>query len=92
MDRVELLNAAAGLLRAADAVRAAWPDPAAMSRLPAGDTPPAGPADGASAALITALGYVRDELAVVRGGRADTLAVLDDEVANARRLLAALGD
>ncbi len=84
MGRNELRVAGERLLAEARAVRAAYPDGAAMRRVPASGVGPTGDDEG-SEALRAAMRYLRDEMAVVRDGRAGTLAVLDDEVANVER-------
>jgi len=82
MGECELRAMAERLLREARALRAAFPNVDAM-RVAVGEgaaVPPGG------AALRAALRYLRDEMAVVRDGRADSLVVLDDEIANVERL------
>lgn len=87
MERDMLRAAGRQLLDEAEALRQAFPDAAALRDLPVG--PRVGPGDG-SGPLRAALGYLRDEMLVVRGGRAGTLAVLDDEMAHVEDLLARL--
>ena len=82
MSREELREAVMGIFRTARAVRRAYPDTDAMQEITIGERPAALPgADGAGDELMAALGCLWDEVALVRGGRANTLAVLDDEIA-----------
>lgn len=74
---------AAQLLGEAGALRAAFPDPSALRAVAVSHVPP----DGGDA-LLAALGYLRDEMLLVRDGTAGTLAVLDDEASHVRRVLA----
>jgi hypothetical protein len=75
------------MLSEARALRAAFPDGAAMRGLPVSPLPPGqGPE---ASEFRTALGYLRDEMLLVRAGKADDLGVLDDEIAHVERLLSA---
>lgn len=82
-----LLAAGRQLLHEAEALREAFPDATALRDLPVGAR--VSPGDGYGP-LRAALGYLRDEMLVVRDGKANTLAVLDDEMAHAEDLLARL--
>ena len=71
-----------GLLNEARALRAAFPDVDAMRELLLSALPPEAPdGDEEATAFRAALGYLRDEMLLVRAGRADSLTVLDDEIA-----------
>ena len=72
------------MLAEARALRAAYPDAGAMAALPVSGLPTAPPGDGKGP---VELHYLRDEMLVVRAGRAADLTVLDDEMANVERLL-----
>jgi hypothetical protein len=75
------------MLGEARALRAAFPDAEAMRELPVSPLPPAAENGGQEAAECrAALGYLRDEMMVVRAGRAMDLTVLDDEIACVERL------
>ena len=74
------------MLCEARALRTAFPDAEAMRGLPIGDLPPEGSGEGA-AELRAALAYLRDEMLMVRAGRARDLTVLDDEIAYAESLV-----
>ena len=88
MDRNEVRIMGGRMLAEARALRAAFPEVGVMSELPVSPVPPGAddgaedPADGRAA-----LGYLRDEMLVVRSGKAADLTVLDDEMANVERLL-----
>jgi hypothetical protein len=88
MGRYELRVMGERLLAEARALRAAFPDAAAMWRVPAtgGEAGSAGGGE-AAADFRAAVGYLRAEMALVRDGKADSLTVLDDEIANVERLL-----
>jgi hypothetical protein len=91
MPRRALLAEGERLLGQAALLRAAYPDDAAMRLLPVAgpwDWPPGGGEEIATARA--ALGNLRDEMLLVRDGRATSLGVLDDEIACTRRLLARL--
>jgi hypothetical protein len=81
------------LLSEARALRAAFPDAAAMRELPVSALPQSPVCDAGAAAYRAAQGYLRDEMLLVQNGRANSLTVLDDEIAhvesfaNGRRLL-----
>jgi hypothetical protein len=75
------------LLGEARALRAAFPETGAMAGLPISDLPAAPPGDAEDVAGYPVLGYLRDEMLVVRAGRAKDLTVLDDEIAAVERLL-----
>lgn len=76
------------MLGEARALRAAFPDAGAMGALPVSTLPPAAAGEAAGAtALRAALGYLRDEMLLVRAGKAGSLTVLDDEIAHAESLL-----
>lgn len=86
VDRTELRHEGSLLLAEARELRAAFPDVGAMSGLPVSSLPE-GPCDGEGLAdRRAALAYLRDEMLVVRAGRAADLTVLDDEMANVERL------
>ena len=90
MGRVELLAAGERLLAQAGSIRAAYPDVAAMSGLPVADLGPAPPGGETIALAWAALGWLREEMILVRAGRAGTSAVLDDEIACVTRRLTIL--
>ncbi|VTR93567.1 unnamed protein product [Gemmata massiliana] len=83
MDPGEILTSGGHMVSEARAIRAAFPDVAAMTALPVSALPPK--ASGDSEAR-KALGYLRDEMLLVRAGTATDLTVLDDEIANVERL------
>ena len=79
------------MLDEARALRAAFPDARALRGLPVSDIPAAADDESESAtACRGALGYLRDEMLLVRAGEARDLTVLDDEVACAERAMARL--
>lgn len=78
----------ARILVEARAIRAAFPDAEAMRDLTVSPLPPAPPAGGA--ALWAALRHLRDEMLLVRAGKAEGPIVLDDEIACVERLLSGL--
>jgi hypothetical protein len=86
MGGYELLVAGERLLAEARALRAAFPDVEAMRRVPASEVE----ASVVVETLSAALRYLRAEVALVRSGEADCLTVLDDEIENVRRALAAV--
>jgi hypothetical protein len=91
MDRDEMRTTGARMLNEARALRAAFPDADAMRELPVSAVPAASPADSEDAtAYRAALGYLRDEMLLVRDGKAHDLTVLDDEIAYAESLLRGL--
>jgi hypothetical protein len=90
MGRTELRAAGEELLGQARALRAAFPDVAAMGALPVATLPAGLPAADPAAGLRAALGYLRDEMLLVRSGGADDLVVLDDEIAHAEGLFRGL--
>jgi len=76
------------MLGEARALRAVFPDADAMRELPVSALPLQSPDE--SDEMIeyrAALGYLRDEMLLVRAGRADDLTVLDDEIACVEGLL-----
>jgi hypothetical protein len=75
------------MLAEARALRAAFPNVDAMRDLPVSALPPT---DGEQPSECrVALGYLRDEMLLVRAGKAESLTVLDDEIAGVERLLRA---
>jgi hypothetical protein len=88
MGRDELRVVGERLLEQARALRTAFPNLAAMRQVAVGDigTEPVGEV-GRAVALRAALGYLRNEMVLVRDRRADALTVLDDEIANVERLM-----
>jgi hypothetical protein len=69
-------------------MRAAFPDGEARRDLPVSAVPPESSGEGEEvAAYRAALGYLRDEMLLVRAGKAHDLTVLDDEIAHAESLL-----
>lgn len=79
------------MLSEARAVRAAFPDVEAMQELSVSPLPPkAQNGDAAATEYRPALGYLRDEMLLVRAGKANGLTVLDDEIACVERLLPTL--
>lgn len=83
MDCDDIGIVGARLVAEARALRAAYPDAAAMRALGVSDVSPV-PAGRVGAALR----HLRDEMLLVRSGQAGTAAVLDDELALAERALA----
>jgi hypothetical protein len=76
------------ILDEARALRAAFPDADAMRALPVSALPPKAPdEDEEVTAIRAALGYLRDEMLLVRAGKADSLTVLDDEIAHTESLM-----
>jgi hypothetical protein len=91
MSRDDVRAAGERLLAAARSVRAAFPDVGAMRRVAIGDRPDCSVGEAPEAARCrAALGFLWDELALVRAGKADTRTVLDDEMTHAAGLLAGL--
>ena len=86
MGRSELMTMGTRMLTEARALRAAFPDTDAMRELPVSDRPPE-PEGGGASALRAALVYLRDEMLLVRSGKARSLTVLDDEIACVESLL-----
>ena len=78
------------LLHEARVLHAAFPDVAALRELSVGELPPWGGESEAAAACRRALGYLRDEMLLVRAGAVRDLTVLGDEIACAERALARL--
>ena len=74
------------LLDEARALRAAFADRDAMNDVTI--TPLAGGVGFED--LRSAMGYLRDEMVLIRDGKSDTLTVLDDEIAHTESLLAQL--
>ncbi len=64
-------------------IRAAFPDVAVVTALPVSTLPPKALGDSEAR---KALGYLRDEMLLVRAGEAADLTVLNDEIANIERL------
>jgi hypothetical protein len=84
MDRDAMTVAGRHLLGEARALRAAFPDGAAMKGVTISPS-----ADGVGfETLRAAMGYLRDEMVRVRDGKSDALSVLDDEIAHTESLLA----
>jgi hypothetical protein len=79
-----VLSTALRILDEAEALRAAFPDVTAMLALPISVLPPE---PHAEKSIRTALGYLRDEMLLVRAGRVEELTVLDDEIACVRKLV-----
>jgi hypothetical protein len=76
------------MLGEARALRAAFPNAGVMGGLPVSAVPAAaGVEDGETTAYRAALGYLRDEMLLVRAGKAESLTVLDDEIACVEGLL-----
>ncbi|MBN9118107.1 MAG: hypothetical protein J0I06_02910 [Planctomycetes bacterium] len=88
MSRNELRAAGLRLLADARALRAAFPAVAAMRTVSLGEVGSV-PLDRNLAEFHAAMRHLQAEMVVVRDGRADSLAVLDDEIANVVRLLPA---
>ena len=79
------------LLKEAKAVQAAYPDSVAMQDVLLGERPDAQAGDTVDAARCRAvLGFVWDEATRVRDGKAQTLELLNDEIAYAEWLLSRL--
>ena len=87
MDRSELRTLGRRLLEEARALWAAFPDAGAMRELAVDEAQPGPFGDDEGAAACAALGYLRDEMLLVRAGGTDTLTVLDDEIAHAECLV-----
>jgi hypothetical protein len=88
MDWNEARTMGVRMLDEARALRAAFPDVGAMCRLTVSAVPPGtSNEDAAASALRAALGYLRDEMLLVRAGRIGDLTVLDDEIAHTEGLL-----
>ncbi len=82
MDRSEMRILGAHMLNAARALPAAFPDADAMRELTVSEIlPPTGDEDKAASAFRAAFGYLRDEMLLVRAGKANDLSVLDDGMA-----------
>ena len=91
MDRNEMRTMGTRMISEARALRAAFPDAEVMRELPVSAVPAATPGEsGATSDLRAALGYLRDEMLLVRAGGADDLTVLDDEIACVERVFSAL--
>ena len=88
MHRNEMRTMGIRMLNEARALRAAFPDASAMQELPVSPALPESPGeDKGVVACRAALGYLRDEMLLVRAGKADSLTVLDDEIAYAESLV-----
>lgn len=88
MDRSELRSLGKRLLKEARAIRGAYPDADTMRESPLSDVPTASFGDDHGAATFwAALGYLRAEMALVRNGKAGTLTVLEDEIANVESMV-----
>jgi hypothetical protein len=87
MDRSELRARGRRLLEEVRALRAVFPDAGAMRELPVDEAQPGPFGDEGATACAAALGYLRDEMLLVRAGGTNTLAVLDDEIVHAESLL-----
>jgi hypothetical protein len=87
VNRDEARSLGSCLLTEARALRAAFPDAAAMGVLTVTSVPAAGVAAEGPSDCLAALVYLRDEMLVVRAGKAADLTVLDDEMANLERHL-----
>jgi len=79
------------LLEQARAIRAAFGDPGVLCEISVGPRPVA-PASGEDAArnLHAALGYLWEEMVLIRDGKTATLVVLNDEIAHTEWLMARL--
>jgi len=86
LSRDEARRSGSGMLADARALRAAFPDEAALRGVEIGPAP----TGGEPPELAAAMKYLWDEMGLVRAGRAGTLAVLDDEIAHVESLLARL--
>jgi hypothetical protein len=84
MGEMEMRAAGAQLLAQARAVRAAYPDAAAMRAVLLSPRPDG----GGRPQLLTALRSLWDEVVLVRDGKADGVGVLTDEIACVERELA----
>ena len=68
-----------------------FPNSTAMREVSVSPVPPASPGeDDGMVACRAALGYLRDEMLLVRAGKADSMTVLDDEIAYTESLLRCL--
>jgi hypothetical protein len=82
MNRDEMRTMKMQMLGEARALRAAFPDADAMRELPVSALPRPSADEGEDIiAYRAALGYLRDEMLLVRAGRAGDLTVLNDEIA-----------
>jgi hypothetical protein len=90
MPRIAVRSEGERLLEQAGELRAAFPEPAAMCVLPVAGPWTWQPCADEAVAARAALGHLRDEMLLVRSGRTDSLAVLDDEIACVRWRLARL--
>lgn len=86
MERDAMMIAGRRMLAEARSLRAAFPDAAAMW----GMVISAPPTSSNYPALVSALGFLRDEMLLVQDGKAPTLGVMDDEMANVESLLSRL--
>ena len=87
MNQDELRAAGVELLAQARVLRAAYPDPAALAAVAVPARLPDDRCGAADRPAGRVLRYLRDEMLLVQAGRAGTLTVLDDEMANVERLL-----
>lgn len=74
------------VLSEARAIRDAFPDLGAMGKLPVSPLAPTD--DGVTGGHLAILGDLRDEMLMVRDGRAEDLLVLDNEIACLEEFLA----
>jgi hypothetical protein len=81
---IDLRSAAECCLEESRAIRAAFPDTNSMQAVPVAGAPDV--SEG-RCALRLALGHLRAEITLLRAGKSDTLAVLDDESSHVLRLL-----
>jgi hypothetical protein len=87
MNRDEMRTMGTRMLHEARALRAAFPDTDAMRDLPVSALPRRSPDESEEMSEYrAALGYLRDEMMLVRAGKAENLIVLDDEIACVERL------
>jgi hypothetical protein len=76
------------MLKEARTLRAAFPDADLMRDLPVSALPRRSPDESKEMSEYrAALGYLRDEMLLVRAGEAENLVVLDDEIACVENLL-----
>ena len=83
MDCDDIRILGARLVAEARALRAAYPDAAAMRTVGVSEVSP-----DSAGRVVAVLRHLRDEMLLVRSGQAGTPVVLDDELALAERALA----
>jgi len=88
MEQTDMQSTRLLMLGEARALQAAFPNTDAMRDLPVSAVPQPSTDEGETARTYrAALGYLRDEMLLVRAGKADSLTVLNDEIAFVESLL-----